>query len=135
MRNLRTVTMVLAALAVPALLALGVHLAAGSSLTAPPAAVARVSTEPLAQPSRPVTSSTTTTTTTSTTEDISGPCDEAEHRNDPRCAPGATTTTTRDDGGNSNRGHGSDNSGSGSDNSGSGSSGRGRGRGRSGGDD
>jgi hypothetical protein len=109
MRNLRTVLMVLAALAVPALLALGVHLAAGGSLTAPPAAVARVSTEPIAQPS-------VQPTTTETGGDISGPCDEAEHRNDPRCAPGAT-----------------DNSGSGS--SGSGSSGRGRGRGRSGGDD
>jgi hypothetical protein len=117
--------MVLAALAVPALLALGVHLAAGSSLTSPPQAVARVSTEPLARPSRPL----TTSTTTSTTEDISGPCDEAEHRNDPRCAPGAsTTTTTRDDDDGSNRGRGSDNSGPGSDSSG-------RGRGRSGGDD
>ena len=30
----------------------------------------------------------TTTTTTGGTEDISGPCDEAEHANDPRCAPG-----------------------------------------------
>jgi hypothetical protein len=35
---------------------------------------------------------TTTTTPTGTTgEDISGPCDEAEHANDPRCTGGATT--------------------------------------------
>ena len=33
--------------------------------------------------------STTTSSTTSTAEDISGPCDEAEHANDPRCAGGA----------------------------------------------
>ena len=31
----------------------------------------------------------TTSSTTSTAEDISGPCDEAEHANDPRCAGGA----------------------------------------------
>ena len=46
----------------------------------------------------------TTTRTTDDVNDISGPCDEAEHRNDPRCtgvttpapapAPGVTTTTT-----------------------------------------
>jgi hypothetical protein len=31
----------------------------------------------------------TTTGMTGTTGDVSGPCDEAEHRNDPRCANGA----------------------------------------------
>src|SRR6185312_3836395 len=63
--------------------------------------------------STPTTADTTTAaTTTSAIEDVSGPCDEAEHANDPRCtgaarvvagtAPGATapTTTTRDDDGN-----------------------------------
>src|SRR5215204_5730508 len=38
---------------------------------------------------------TTPTVDTTTGEDISGPCDEAEHANDPRCAgvaPGATGT-------------------------------------------
>src|SRR6266508_5949562 len=29
-----------------------------------------------------------------TTEDVSGPCDEAEHANDPRCAGTTTSTTT-----------------------------------------
>lgn len=106
--------MVAAALVVPALLALGVHLAAGSSLTAPPPLVARVSTTPIAAPAP-----------AQTTTDVSGPCDEAEHRNDPRCT-GSTTptrTTTLDD---KSGGH------SGSDDSGSSS---GKGRGRSGGDD
>jgi hypothetical protein len=38
------------------------------------------------------TSSTTTTTTTGTRGDVSGPCDEPEHANDPRCTGGAATT-------------------------------------------
>ena len=49
-----------------------------------------------------------TTTGATTTEDISGPCDEAEHANDPRCAGGITTD---DDGGDDDRsgsGRGSD---------------------------
>ena len=32
-----------------------------------------------------------TTTSTKTGEDVRGPCDEAEHANDPRCAPAATS--------------------------------------------
>jgi len=115
MRALRITVIVVAALAVPALLALGVHLAAGSSLTAPPPVVARVSTAPIAAPAP-------------AQRDVSGRCDEADHRNDPRCAgttTGTTTTTTSDD--KSGRHSGSDDSGS--------SSGKGRGRGRSGGDD
>lgn len=107
MRKLTLALITAAALAVPALLALGVHLAAGTSLTAPPVAVARVSTEPIAAPV--------------VTTDVSGPCDEAEHRNDPRC----TNTTATDDGDRSGSNSGSDGSGKG----------RGRGRGRSGGDD
>jgi hypothetical protein len=111
MRKPTLVLITAAALAVPALLAFGVHLAAGTSLTAPPAAVARVSTEPIAAPAVPT--------------DVSGPCDEAEHRNDPRCAPGATTTRVPDDEDRSGSNSGSDDSGKG----------RNRGRGRSGGDD
>ena len=38
-----------------------------------------------------------TTTAASTVEDVSGPCDEAEHANDPRCTGAATTTTRGDD--------------------------------------
>src|SRR5687767_15554196 len=56
--------------------------------------------EPAPVVSLPAASTTTTTGTTGTTitddgaEDISGPCDEAEHRNDPRCAGTAATATT-----------------------------------------
>jgi hypothetical protein len=115
MRALRITLIVAVALAVPALLALGVHLAAGSSLTAPPPLVARVSTTPIAAPAP------------AQRTDVSGPCDEAEHRNDPRCAgsKAPTRTTTVDD--KSGRNSGRDDSGS--------SSGKGGGRGRSGGDD
>ena len=49
---------------------------------------------------------TTAATTTDDVDDISGPCDEAEHRNDPRCtgvatqapAPAPAPATTTDDG-------------------------------------
>ena len=34
------------------------------------------------------TDDTTSTTQTTTGDDISGPCDEAEHANDPECLPG-----------------------------------------------
>jgi hypothetical protein len=33
-------------------------------------------------------------TTTETAEDVPGPCDEPEHRNDPRCAAATASTTT-----------------------------------------
>ena len=36
----------------------------------------------------PIGSTTPVTTSTGAPNDISGPCDEAEHRNDPRCAGG-----------------------------------------------
>ena len=55
-------------------------------------------------------SRTVSSTTTSTAEDVSGPCDEAEHANDPRC----TGAATDDDGGRvDNSGPGSLNSGPG----------------------
>jgi hypothetical protein len=61
---------------------------------------------------------TTARTTTGITEvsDVSGPCDEAEHRNDPRCTGAAANTTKA-----SGRGHGRG--------KGNGRSGKGRGRG------
>ena len=64
----------------------------------------------------------TTTTTTTNGEDISGPCDEAEHANDLRCTGGAADDGDNDDD-NSGPGSGDDNSGHGSghDNSGHGS--------------
>ena len=50
------------------------------------------------------------TTTSATTTDASGPCDEPEHANDPRCAGGGTSTSTEDDD-RSGSDHGDDNSG------------------------
>ncbi|HSB38776.1 MAG TPA: hypothetical protein VLD13_06785 [Gaiellaceae bacterium] len=38
-------------------------------------------------------------------EDLRGPCDEAEHASDPRCAAAGRTTTVRHDDRGSNRGH------------------------------
>ena len=49
-------------------------------------------------------------------EDLSGPCDEAEHANDPRCAGAATAPAAGDDDVADDRG--GDNSGPGSSNSG-----------------
>jgi uncharacterized membrane protein YgcG len=88
--------------------------------------------QPSSEPATAVSFSTTTNddaTTAATTagreagEDVSGPCDEAEHANDPRCTGAATTTDDRgrDDGATDDR--------SGSD------SGRGGGDDDSGGDD
>ena len=48
-------------------------------------------------------------------EDLSGPCDEAEHANDPRCTGAATAPAAGDDVADD---RGDDNSGSGSSNSG-----------------
>ena len=85
------------------------------------------------------------TTTGDDAGDISGPCDEAEHANDPRCTgagvigdssgPGERSGRSHDDSGSDNSGPGSDNSGPGSDDSGSGSDGSGSGSDDSGDDD
>jgi hypothetical protein len=51
-----------------------------------------------------------TTTARTTTDDISGPCDEAEHRTDPRCTGAAADDDHRggdDDGDDDNSGRGS----------------------------
>jgi hypothetical protein len=83
-----------------------------------------------------IASGTTTTGTTSSVEDISGPCDEAEHRNDPRCA-GAVAVPRRakaDDNDDNNRGakSGKHRRGKGKGRSGSGGSGGSSGSDRSG---
>ena len=56
-----------------------------------------------------ITSETTTTTTTTTGDDISGPCDEAEHANDPRCSGSGPAGGRIDNSGpgSANSGHGS----------------------------
>ena len=90
-------------------------LGAGVIATAGYAAATSVDTDPARTVSLPgaTTNDDTTTATTTTAaattddvEDISGPCDEAEHRNDPRCAgagtpapaPAPGVTTADDDG-------------------------------------
>jgi hypothetical protein len=65
------------------------------------------------------TARTTTGVTTNGVEDLSGPCDEAEHRNDPRCSGAAPTTTKASGKGRSGKGR------SGKGRSGKGRSGRG----------
>ena len=74
-----------------AALLVGVGVAAASSLTTSnddPVPTSSIST----LDSTGTTESTgkTETTSTATGEDVSGPCDEAEHANDPRCTGGAT---------------------------------------------
>jgi hypothetical protein len=89
MRRLALLTAAVVGLAFPAGLGLAVYLASGSTL-APPA-TARVPTGTIARPSTPP------ATTTSTVEDVSGNCDEAEHRLDPECVGGTTTGGTTDE--------------------------------------
>ena len=129
MKPTRILLITLAALMFPVGLGAAVYATAGRSLASPPEALVSVSSNPVAQP----------VTTTDDPTDISGPCDELEHRNDPRCAPGAVTEDNsgpsrgrdrgEDDdrsGHSGNSGPGSPNSGRddrGSDDSGSGSSG------------
>lgn len=80
MRRLALLTAAIVGLGFPAGLGLAVYMASGSTL-APPAATARVPTGTIARPSTPP-----------PPVDISGNCDEAEHRLDPECV-GVTTTT------------------------------------------
>jgi hypothetical protein len=81
-----------------AALIVGVGVAAASSLTTsnddpvPTSSISTLdSTASTSTTESTGTTETTPTTSTQTGEDISGPCDEAEHANDPRCTGGATT--------------------------------------------
>lgn len=124
MRRLRLLALVLVGLAFPAGLGLAVYVASGSTLVVP-AATARVPTGTIGRPSAPPAA--TTTVEDRTVTDRRGRCDEAEHRNDPGCAGGATTTggTTTDERTTTSDDSGSGSSGSGRDGSGSGRSGSG----------
>jgi hypothetical protein len=88
-------------------------LGAGVIATGGYAAATGLETDPARTVSLPSATSTEDTTTTATSaatttedlNDVSGPCDEAEHRNDPRCtgastlapAPAPVVTTADDD--------------------------------------
>ena len=89
-----------------AALLVGVGVAAASSLTSAddPVPTSSISTLDSTE-STGTTGTTGTTETTETGEDVSGPCDEAEHANDPRCTG---VTVTDDDDRGRNRGHGDD---------------------------
>ena len=100
-------------------------LGAGVIATGGYAAATSVDADPARTVSLPGATSTGGTTTGDTTaatttaddvNDISGPCDEAEHANDPRCTGGAATDDRDDDRG----GHGDEDRG-GDDSSGHGS--------------
>lgn len=98
-------------------------LGAGVLATAGYAAATGLETEPARTVSLPgatstgdtttsatTTSATTAATTTDDVNDVSGPCDEAEHRNDPRCTGAAGDDDHRggdDDGDDDNSGRGS----------------------------
>jgi hypothetical protein len=125
MRVLRIAALALAALVLPTLLVGITYVLSASSFARPAGAVVQVR-RPIASPNpqQPRTERPKPKGDTQT-EDVSGPCDEAEHVNDPRC----TGVGSGDNSGHGSDDSGSDNSGSGSDNSGSDSSGS------SGGDD
>ena len=132
MSRLARVVAVIAGLAFPVALALAVYVASAGSLAEPvegtqlpSETIARPSTAkkaPKPQPSPP---------TTTRTEDESGPCDEAEHANDPRCS-GATTDDDDSSGSGGSDDSSGSSSGSGDDSSGGDDDSSGRGRGRSG---
>lgn len=130
MSGLTRLVAVIAGLAFPVALALAVYVASAGSLSEPVEGT-RLPSETIARPSAGIDTTRTTPTTpaTTTTEDVSGPCDEAEHADDPRCTGAATDD---EDSGGSGGDDDSSGSGSGSDEDSSGggddSSGRGRGR-------
>jgi hypothetical protein len=80
-------------------------LGAGVIATGGYAAASGVDADPARTVSLPSATTTGATTTADTVEDVSGPCDEAEHRNDSRCtgasspvpAPAPAPATTTDD--------------------------------------
>jgi hypothetical protein len=85
MRRARILLIAFLGLAFPLALGAAVYAAAGRSLASPPPSLVGVSTAPVARPA----------TTTSEREDLAGPCDEAEHRGDARCARGSAARDDR----------------------------------------
>ncbi len=153
MRRIGLLLAAAAGLAFPLLLALAVYLASAGTL-AEPVSNAAVPAGTIAQPSPNAPSSREAklkkargaTPRSTTGREVSGPCDEAEHANDPRCTgTGAGDDRGRgrgrggdDDGAEDNSGSGSGSDGSGGSDSsgnGSGSDSSGSGSGDSGGDD
>jgi hypothetical protein len=111
--HMNTITKLLLVPAIVVAFSVGVALAASGGSGGGSAAQAPSTTDGT------TTLDTTTTGTTTTGVDISGPCDEAEHRNDPRCTgagsddrednsgPGSGRDDDRDDDREDNSGPGS----------------------------
>jgi uncharacterized membrane protein YgcG len=122
MSRARPLLLALAGLLLPIGLALGIYLTSAGSLAAvptviePPAQVARGTSTSTQETSS--TESTPTETTAGDDEDVSGKCDEPEHRLDPECDPRNASDDSSGPGSGSNSGSGS--SGSGSSGSGGG---------------
>ncbi len=134
MSRLARLIAVVAGLAFPVALALAVYVASAGSL-AEPVEGTQLPSETIARPipANKAVKPAPTTPRATQTGDASGPCDEAEHANDPRCTGAATDDD--DDGSGSGSGSSDDSSGSGSgssDSSGGDDDSSGRGRGRSG---
>ena len=125
MSRARPLLLALAGLLLPIGLALGIYLTSAGSLAAVPTVI-----EPPAQVARGTSTATQETTSTESTptettagdddEDVSGKCDEPEHRLDPECDPRNASDDSSGPGSGSNSGSGS--SGSGSSGSGGGDS-------------
>jgi hypothetical protein len=135
MSRLARLLAVIAGLAFPVALALAVYVASAGSL-AEPVEGTQLPSETIARPipAKKAAKPAPTTPRATQTEDVSGPCDEAEHANDPRCT-GAATDDDDDGSGSGSSGSSGDSSGSGSgssDSSGGDDDSSGRGRGRSG---
>ena len=132
MSRARPLLLALAGLLLPIGLALGIYLTSAGSLAAVPTVI-----EPPAQVARGTSTATQETTSTESTptettagddEDVSGKCDEPEHRLDPECDPRNASDDSSgpgsgSDGDSSGEGSGGSGSDSGSGSSGSGGSG------------
>jgi hypothetical protein len=96
-----------------AALIVGVGVAAASSLNSSNDPVRTGNTISTSDDATGTTTDVRTTTTTGTGVDISGPCDEAEHADDPRCtdAGAGPVTDDRGDDVDDHRGRGDDNRG------------------------
>ena len=118
MSRLARLVAAVAGLALPIGLALAVYVASAGSL-AEPVEGTRLPSETIARPSTANKAATPAPTRPRATPsgDVSGPCDEAEHANDPRCTGAATDD---DDSSNSESGSSDDSSGGDDDNSGRG---------------
>lgn len=136
MRRATVLTIAVVGLLFPLGLAFAVYVASAGSL-AEPTGVAALPAEPIAQPTvsvqrpRGTTERVTTAATTVGERDVSGKCDEPEHRSDPDCTDvgddrsgqgrGRGRGRGGDDADSSGSGSGSGSDGSGSDGSGGGS--------------